>query len=470
MSDRFDIIVVGGGPSGARAALAASAQGLNVALIDEQSAIGGQVWRAKNASILSAPKTHETRAGDALRRDVLASDITHIEGARVWQIETGWTLHVLRKDVSSELTCKSLVLATGAREYVQPVPGWTTSGVLGLAGATALFKQSLTPPGKRTIVSGTGPLVFFVASEIRRLGGEVAAVVTPNSRRDWMRALPSMLGRPALLMRGAIWVADLMLAGVPIYWQRVVTDVSGDDQVRGVSIAKLDQNWARTSEDIMLAADSLCLGNGLIPNIEAAHMLGVPIRHDHALGGWIPETTEDGGTSIDRLYLCGDGTGIRGAEAAAHQGTLTGLCAAADLGHGTVNLQKQAKAKWLKSARFGMTMTALSIPRVGQAQLTTPETIVCRCENVTRATIEAELNAGAQSSNAIKSGSRAGMGPCGGKFCATAIAQLIAQQSGAPVANIPPATPRPPLRPVPLSIAAGSFDYDALPIPKPAPL
>jgi bacterioferritin-associated ferredoxin len=261
-----------------------------------------------------------------------------------------------------------------------------------------------------------------------------------------------------------------MLAGVPIYWQHGVAGVSGTEQVHAVSIAKLDQSWARMGEDIMLDADSLCLGNGLTPNIEAAHMLGVSVRHDPALGGWLPEVDEEGRTSIIGLYVCGDGTGIRGAEAAAYHGTLAGLCAAADLGHETANLQKKAKEKWHRSARFGMAMTALSMPRAGQEQLTSPETIVCRCENLTRAAIEAELNAGAHSSNAIKSGARAGMGPCGGKFCATAIAQLIAQHSGAPVEQIPPATPRPPLRPVPLSIAAGSFDYDALPIPKPAPL
>ena len=82
----------------------------------------------------------------------------------------------------------------------------------------------------------------------------------------------------------------------------------------------------------------------------------------------------------------------------------------------------------------------------------------------------AEISSGAQTTNAIKSGVRAGMGPCGGKYCQTAIAALVAHTTGCALADVPPPTPRPPLRPVPTAALAGDFDYDDLPIPKPAPL
>lgn len=473
MSHQLDIAVIGAGPAGANAALTAAEHGRSVAVVDEQSRPGGQVWRAKSDAILSAPTTPETQAGDALRAAVAASSVQHFGDTRVWQIERqpgGWEIHILRHGKADVISAKALILATGAREFVQPVPGWTTPGVIGLAGATALFKQDLTLPGKRSVVCGTGPLVFFVASEIRRLGGEVAAVVTPNTRRDWLRALPAMSGEPGLLMRGATWVADLMLARVPILWRHAVTQVAGGSRVTGVTLRKLDAAWTPTGTARQIEADSLCLGNGLLPAIEAAQLAGLGIRHRPELGGWVPEADEDGRTARDGLFLCGDGAGIRGAAAARIQGKLAGLGALEFLGEDVGDAPSRLRSAWRRAALFGQAMTALSVPRPGLQALSTPETVMCRCESLRRSDIAAEISTGAGSTNAVKSGLRAGMGPCGGKYCQTAVARMIASHQGCSEAHVPPPTPRPPLRPVPARALAGEFNYADLPIPKPAPL
>ena len=115
-------------------------------------------------------------------------------------------------------------------------------------------------------------------------------------------------------------------------------------------------------------------------------------------------------------------------------------------------------------------MSKLSIPRPGLSKLTTAQTVVCRCEGITRAEIEDEINLGAQSMTSVKSGVRAGMGPCGGKFCQTAITEFIAKAKSCPVSEIVPPTARPPLRPVSVNTLAGDFDYSDLPISKPSPL
>ena len=65
-------------------------------------------------------------------------------------------------------------------------------------------------------------------------------------------------------------------------------------------------------------------------------------------------------------------------------------------------------------------MTGLSVRREGLGKLTTSDTILCRCESVSKRDIQSEIDTGAASANAVKSGLRAGMGPCGGKFCQTA--------------------------------------------------
>lgn len=473
MTKNTDIAVIGAGPAGANAALAGARYGFSVTLIDEQPRAGGQVWRAKSIAILDAPNTPETVAGNRLRQEVDESSVTHLSEARVWQIERceeGANLYLLRQGRSDVLHARALIIATGAREFVQPVPGWTTPGVLGLAGATALFKQELVLPGKRTVVSGTGPLVFFVASEIRRLGGEVAAVITPNSRGDWLGCLPAMASRPDLLLRGGRWIADLVLSGVPIYWRHAVTRVEGETRVAGVEFRKLTADWSPTGAARRIEGDSLCLGNGLIPTTEAAQLAGLGLEHSPRLGGWVPFHGVDGTTDIASIFLCGDGTGIRGATAAEVHGRLAGLSAAEHLGADTKGERDRLRAVYERAARFGMAMTSLGIPRPGLLRLTTDETIVCRCESLSRTDIAAEISSGAGSTNAVKSGLRAGMGPCGGKFCQTTVARMIAEAEGCAEANVPPPTPRPPLRPVPVAALAGDFRYSELPIPKPAPL
>lgn len=115
-------------------------------------------------------------------------------------------------------------------------------------------------------------------------------------------------------------------------------------------------------------------------------------------------------------------------------------------------------------------MAALSTLRPGLEALGSADTVYCRCESVTRAVLEDEIDSGAGSTNAVKSGTRAGMGACGGKYCQTAIARLIEAKRGLPEGSVQPPTARPPLRPVTLSSVTGTFDYDDLPIPEPAPL
>ncbi len=473
MNECYDIAVLGAGPAGAYAAITAAQSGANVVVLDEQPQPGGQVWRAKSAAIVAAPKTPESAAGNALRKAVTTSTAAHYGAACVWQIEReekGWALHVLIAGTPRKILSKALILATGAREFVQPVPGWTTPGVIGLAGATALFKQALTLPGKTTVVAGTGPLVFFVASEVRRLGGTVAAIVTPNTRKDWVGAMPALAARPDLLLRGMLWMADLRLARVPVLWSHAVSEVRGETAVTAVHVRKLNADGAPVGAIREVTADSLCLGNGLLPAIEAAQLSGVAIEHNPALGGWVPKSDPDGTTDIDGLFVCGDGAGIRGVAAAEYQGKLTGHTACVYVGQTHKDAQTALRRKYARAAKFGTAMTALSIPKPGHHALTSPETILCRCESLTKAEVVQEITSGAQSLNAIKSGLRAGMGPCGGKFCQTAIARLVANIDGKAEACVPPPTPRPPLRPVPTAALAGAFDYDDLPIPKPAPL
>jgi len=473
VSTEADIAILGAGPAGANAALAADQAGARVLLVDDQPGPGGQVWRGKSAAILEAPPTPESRSGDALRRAIAASGMGHLSDSRVWTIErgdAGWHLHLADgAGQRRRINTRSLILAPGAREYVQPLPGWTLPGCIGLAGATAMMKRDLLPAGKRVVVCGTGPLVFFVASEIRRLGGGVAAIITANSRSDWLRTLPALASRPGLAARGALWIADLITAGVPILWRHTVTRIAGSERVQSVEVRRVDADWTPVGAPLFIEADACCIGHGLVPNSEPASLAGLKPRFDRKAGYWAPQAKPDGTTAIPSLFLCGDGAGIRGAAAAEIHGRLAGLSAAHSLGFGP-GPDNALHLRYLKATRFGAAMETLSHPRPGLAALTTPETPVCRCENISRLALETEIASGAASVMAVKSGIRAGMGACGGRFCGTAVARILAAANGRSESEVPPATARPPLCPVSIATLAGDFRYEDLPIRKPAPL
>ncbi|NLF13920.1 MAG: (2Fe-2S)-binding protein [Anaerolineaceae bacterium] len=78
--------------------------------------------------------------------------------------------------------------------------------------------------------------------------------------------------------------------------------------------------------------------------------------------------------------------------------------------------------------------------------------IVCRCEEITRAELEAAIAAGCDSVTWVKRKTRAGMGLCQGRTCGRLVARIVAEETGQDLADVLPDTQRPPLRPIPLDI------------------
>lgn len=477
MSEPFDVVVLGAGPAGANAALETARAGLKTLIVEEQHKAGGQVWRAKSSAIIKAPPTPESKAGDTLRSLLENSSMSAWYTSRGWQLTASqnaeWRLDVVTPHGPRVALTPSLILATGAQERVIPVKGWTLPGVIGLAAATALIKQEVMLPGDRTIVAGSGPLVFFVAAEIMRLGGRPAAVVTLNSRQDWVRQLPNLMSRSDLLAQGVSWIVKLQAAGVPIFWRHGIKSIDGEDQVACAVLRPVDRQWRlrKDAPESVVSADSVAIGHGLMPAVEASRLAGASHRFAPELGGWVPETDHAGKASVANLWICGDATGIFGAAAAEQQGKLTGLSVAAQRnGQATTPEQKALTAALMKARKFGAAAGSLMEMRPGLVENMSSETIVCRCEAISRDDLEQEIRSGATSPNAIKSGTRAGMGPCGGRFCRDTVARLISLNTGQTMEEVGLPTARSPLRPVAICDLASPIDYEALPIPGLAPL
>ena len=486
-SHAVDVAVLGAGPAGTGAAIAAAAAGRSVLLIDEAPAAGGQIYRKVPDSLL--PAGHDARdtdpdrrTGDALRRELDESRVRTAFGWRVWSVirsERGFRLDAIGPGDAHAVEATVLLVATGAIERVLPFPGWTTPGVFGLAAATTMLKSRRISPGERVVVAGAGPLLAAVAAGVVKAGAEVAAVVDVNGPASWLAAAPALALRPRLAAQGAGWVLRLLRARVPFHFRATAVRALGDRRLEAVEIAPVD-GGARSrphTAPITIDCDALCIGHGLAPATELSRLLRAECVFDRARGGWRPDVDGFGRTSVAGLYVAGDGAGILGGQAALIAGRTVGAAIAADL-RGMVPVVRASWTGW-RARRFGAAMTALTATRSDVAAAMPAETIVCRCEDVTRGEIDAGYDAGARELNQLKHFTRCGMGPCQGRSCDEAAAELLALRLVADgvVPDVDAGrrrvgqwTGRTPLRPVPLSALVGEFSYDDIPVPEPAPL
>ncbi|MEQ9813694.1 MAG: NAD(P)/FAD-dependent oxidoreductase [Azospirillaceae bacterium] len=470
-----DLLVVGAGPAGIAAATQAAELGLAVEIVDDSIMPGGQVYRTAPPGLPARDSSPDSRKGDTLRRALAGTGARFRGATRIWFAAPGFTVAGVGPQGPITWSPRAILAASGTTERVIPVPGVTLPGVVGLAGATILLKTHQALPGARTVVAGAGPLLIAVAAGIIKSGGSVAAIVDLASRGDWLSRLPAMLNRTDLLRQGMDWLRLIRRARVPYYRRHGVRRVIGEDAVTAVEIAPVGADGAMRADSAgrRIDCDALAIGHGLVPATELTRLLGAAHDYDQTAGGWIPRLGADQQTSVEGLFAAGDGTGISGADAAVLAGRLAALAAARHLGRlSEAALEQRARPirrDLARARRFGAAMGALMALRNGLAAQITPETIVCRCEDITRAEIDEAAASGVRTLNQLKSAIRCGMGPCQGRMCGDAAATLIASASRTDRSAVGQWTARAPIRPVQLADMVGEYDYDDIPKPPPAP-
>jgi bacterioferritin-associated ferredoxin len=284
-----------------------------------------------------------------------------------------------------------------------------------------------------------------------------------------------MLGRPDLLRQGFKWWNAIRRAGTPRYARHTIVRVEPLGERLRTTLAPCDAaGRVIDGERTTVVSDCIAVGHGLTPSSEITRLLRAKHRYSRAAGGWIALADADGRTSRPLLFVAGDGAGIAGAAAAATHGTLAGLACARDLGAPQLpDVERIAKLRdaHRDASRFGHAMAKLMALRAGHVDSIAPDTIVCRCEDVTRAEIDAACDAGAHDVNQLKAWTRCGMGPCQGRTCGDVASELLMRRLGAASReDVGCFSARTPLRPVTIEALTGEFSYDDIPIPKAAPL
>lgn len=472
MSDSVELAVIGAGPAGLEAALAAAEVGVTVAVIDAYPRPGGQYWRQLPAEFTGEAGALPHQTASALLPRLAAANVRVFTNTLVWGAfsrQPGWQLALHGPAAPAQLAAHTLILAAGAYDRPVAIPGWTLPGVMTAGAAQTLLKNQRVLPGRRILLSGSGPLQLAVAAQLVEAGAEVAAVLegAAGLARRGLRHLPALWGQNDRLREGWQYWRGLRRAGVPVRTGWLVVEIRGQTEVEAAVMARLDADWRPIpGSQSVVAVDTVLLGYGFTPATQLSRLLGC--EHDFApeRGGLTPRRDEWLQTTCPGVFAAGDGAGIGGANLARLEGRVAGLAAARQVGR-LSNAEAAAASAEVQPAlarerRFAAMLGRLFTPGPGLDELATDETIICRCEEVPLKEIRAAVAGGAQTVNDIKGLTRCGMGNCQGRICGELAARALAHQLETPATlagRITAAgmfTVRPPIQPLPLSVLAAA--------------
>lgn len=447
MTARPRLVVVGGGPAGLSAAAEAHALGVDVRVVDEGTTIGGQYFRARQASRQSGSPRWFTEA--AATATVLSE--TTVVDAPSDGVLTTW--HGQRR--IEHLAYDWLVLATGAYDRPVALPGWTLPGVMTAGGAHTFGKLHGVTPGRRLLVAGSGPFILSVADVLSGLGSSVITLeATPF--RTQLKGLRVLARDPELLRQAAGYMARLTRRGARPRYGWTVVEILGATRVEAAIIQRIDDDWRPipgTAETVPV--DGVCLGFGFVPRLDLAQLLELEIAYVSETSDYHVAVDEAMVTSDSRVLAAGEVTGVAGVRAAHIEGRLAGLTVARAAGildvpdyrRRCTTLETQLRglhraAEWLRVAYR---------PRPALWRFATRSTVLCRCEDVTIEDAHRATQTTARDPFSIKAATRIGMGLCQGRTCSPYLIEwLRALHAYEPPSSGRPWRVRPPLTPVPL--------------------
>ena len=466
MGRHHDVIVIGAGPAGLSASSCLAEMGLDVLCLDEQARIGGQIYR----NIQKAPEDRLTLLGDDYARGREIADRFCSSGAAlesstlVWQVEPDGWICCSKQNSSRRIRANYIIVATGAMERPMPFPGWTLPGVMGAGGANNLTKEAGLTPDCRVVLAGSGPLLLLEASVLIKKGVDIRAIpettpAIPSARS--ISKVPNALKRTDFLWKGMAMMAEIRRAKIPHY--------KGVTRIRARGLDRVSSVEAHCSAgDISFDVDMLLVHFGVIPGTHIFRQAGCAMAWHPEQRYWYPVCDPWGHTSCERIFAAGDGTLVAGAVAAACRGELAALEAARCSGIIPEYERDRLAAPLLERLRHDAWprpfVDAVYAPRPEHFEFE-DDTVICRCENIRIKDIRDAVHQGVRDQNEIKIMTRAGMGPCQGRMCGPAMAEIIAAELSISPENSGMLNIRPPLKPIPLAEVAemdlGSADSAA---------
>ena len=461
MSSQKDLVVIGAGPAGLAAACSASKCGLEVALVEEHASPGGQLFRnietPLGRSVLDAK---EREMGIQLAQSFRDSGVEYYPKTMVWGLEPR-AVFCVTEGRTLELKTSSVVIAPGAMERPVPFPGWTLPGVMGAGGADILLRSrgKLTEDTNTPVVlAGNGPLLLLLACHLIERGIKIAAWLDTGY---WSRRLLSGLTMPAALFdspylgKGLSMALKIIRGKIPLVTGVTNLEAKGTDRLEEISYEVMGVKKR-------IKTQCLLRHEGVIPRTHILNSLGAKHLWDPLQRYWYPALDDSGRTSLDGIFLAGDAGYVHGGDASITKGTLAGIAAAKRLkviSDNEAAFRSKSSLKKLRITRFARGFLRYVFAPNPNIFRVPDTTIVCRCECITAGDIRKVASEGNKDINEVKLFTRCGMGPCQGRMCGPALAELTAGVHSTSPKNVGTLQIRQPFRPITLETYCNrSFD------------
>jgi sarcosine oxidase subunit alpha len=429
-----EVLVVGAGPAGLAAALAAARGGARVILCDERPAFGGSLLADDRSSVDGAAPAEwaasaiaELRGNPRVRLLARTTAFGYFPHNHVGLCER-ITDHLadppagLARERLWQVRARRVVLATGAIEQPLVFPGNDRPGVMLAGAALRYLKEHAVLPGRRVVVAATCDSAYRAALELQAAGATVVQFVDlrPEPSADWQRRLRE--------------------AGIPLEAGARVLGTRGSGRLSSVRIGRLDAS-GRPAASRSVGCDLLLVSGGHVPSVHLFSQSRGKLVYDEALQAFVP------GESAENERSAGACRGVFGLAAALADGAAAGAAAARAAGCEAVEPRFQVRED-------APAATAGRLPRA-DAAVPGPKAFVDFQHDVMLKDLDLAMREGFRSIEHIKRYTTTGMATDQGKTSNLNALHHAARELGRPVPAVGLTTFRMPYTPVTFASFAG---------------
>lgn len=298
----FDVVVIGGGPAGMAAALAAHKADARVAIVERERHLGGILRQCIHPGFGLSHFKQELTGPEYAQRfidQVRATDIALFLDSMVIRIDSGeptedtavHTVTLMNPTGMLQLTGRAVVLAMGCRERTRSeikIPGSRPAGVFTAGLAQRYINIENLKPGSRAVILGSGDIGLIMARRCTLEGVSVEGVY---------ELMPYANG----LRRNVKNCLDDF--GIPLHLSTTVTRVIGHDRVEAVEVSQVDERLAPIpGTERVVPCDTLLLSVGLIPENELSVAAGVELD-PRTRGAVVDQSLQ---TGVPGIFACGN--------------------------------------------------------------------------------------------------------------------------------------------------------------------